>query len=45
MNKAESQLLFQKCVCDSTETEIRVTASNQLVVCSNCGRIVSKFQW
>jgi hypothetical protein len=45
MNKAESQLVFQKCVCGSIETEIRITESKQLVVCSKCGRVLSKFQW
>jgi predicted RNA-binding Zn-ribbon protein involved in translation (DUF1610 family) len=45
MNKAESKLVFQKCVCGSTETEIKVTESKQLIVCSKCGRVISKFQW
>jgi predicted RNA-binding Zn-ribbon protein involved in translation (DUF1610 family) len=44
MNKAESKPVFQKCVCGSTETEIKVTESKQLIVCSKCGRVISKFQ-
>lgn len=45
MKKAESQIVFQKCVCGSLETGVKVTESEQLVICSNCGRIISKFQW
>ena len=45
MYSAESQMMFQKCVCGSKETEVRITESKQLVVCSECGRIMSKFQW
>jgi hypothetical protein len=45
MHRTESQIMFQKCVCGSLKTEVRITESEQLVVCSECGKIVSKFQW
>jgi len=45
MNEAESQMIFQKCVCDSLKTEIRFSKSEHFVVCSKCGRIKSIFQW
>lgn len=45
MNKDESQLVFQKCACGSSDSEIKLTESKQLIVCSKCGRVLSKFQW
>jgi hypothetical protein len=45
MQRSENQIMFQKCVCGSFKTEVRITESEQLVVCSECGKIMSKFQW
>jgi hypothetical protein len=39
VNTNESKMTFQKCVCGSNETEIKVTEPAQLVICSNCDRI------
>jgi len=45
MSEAKSQMMFQQCVCGSSKTEIKITESKQLVICSECGKIISKFQW
>ena len=45
MSEAKSQIMVQQCICGSVKTEIKFTESEQLVICSICGKVISKFQW